>query len=212
MYECKLHVQEVLSICVERVNYKNWNLDDLLALRAGYDQNGVFEYKHAYTFMYFLVTKHPTIFRKLLAAIKANTYQLAKWEEMTGLSLSAMNQQWHDALDGYCEEYHKPAAKRTKAPFTCPAKPDHQDSCQVIGHGFDRNHEELGESLVLNKPEPYGMYSPKEFLAQIHIQAQQDERRVHIGTALEDLLGPSSEHIALTNHMSVHHLDLLREY
>jgi len=149
--------------------YPKWDLAKLLSERQGYDQGGVFHYMQAYTFQYFLATRHLSTLRKVLAALRANTYKRKNWAQITGKPVAEWNRLWHIALGEYCSK----AAIQTY-PVKCPsAMPnDGQKSCVVVGHGYSHKlwhvtpvatHEDLGESDdVLNVGDRDDLFSDTE--------------------------------------------------
>jgi len=136
--------------------YPKWKLADLLSERQGYDQGGVFHYMMAYTFQYFMATKHRSTLRKVLKQLRANTYKLENWAEITGKPVAEWNRLWHESIREYCSK-----TKIQKYPWTCPApKSQLHSSCSTIGHGYSKRlwhttmnstQEDLGESSDLQE-------------------------------------------------------------
>lgn len=120
---------------------------------------------------------------------------------------------WHEALDKWCAQ---PEHTVGQPVFKCAKDHVESDGCTVIGHGFRKDHEmysDLGESKEV--PRTAGeSTSPTEILKRWIQKDQhdkeQDERNVHIGTNLEDLLGPTTHHVSQTVHHLTGNDDLLK--
>jgi hypothetical protein len=213
-----LRINYMERICRSH-DYKQWELSKLLSLQAGYEANGVFEYKHAYTFVYFLATMHFDVFKKLLLALRQGQYTWSKWGSITGISINETNKMWHVALNTWCAQ---PEHNTGPENFKCVAnqQPDQSSKCAVTGHGFRKDHEEysdLGESTSM---EPSYMDVSamsvrssqvlRSWILEEQREKRNDERNIHIGTDLEDLLGPSVNHATQAVHLAGHDDDLLQ--
>lgn len=79
-------------------------LAELLALRAGYDQFGRFDYDGAWALIFYLQRERPAGLQRILAAYRAGTYRLADWPQLVGTpSLAQFEAEWHAAIAGWCD-------------------------------------------------------------------------------------------------------------
>ena len=77
-------------------------LNDMLTRRAGYDQAGTFDYASAWSLVYYLVHHEPDALSRIVASYRDGQYRLAEFEAISGLSLGALQADWHQAVDGWC--------------------------------------------------------------------------------------------------------------
>jgi len=77
-------------------------LAPLLAMRAGYDSFGRFDYDGAWALSLYLLTEHPEALRRLAAAYRDGSYRLADWPRLAGAPLAQLELAWHTAIGGWC--------------------------------------------------------------------------------------------------------------
>lgn len=84
------------------------SLAELLALRAGYDQAGTFDYDYAWAFVYFLMLAEEEAARQIYRAFRNNSYHLADFAQIAERSVASLELQWHRAMDQWCADTEAP--------------------------------------------------------------------------------------------------------
>lgn len=77
-------------------------LAPLLAMRAGYDSFGSFDYDAAWALNFYLLTERPAALRRIAAAYRNGTYRLENWPRLAGAPLAQLESEWHAAMSGWC--------------------------------------------------------------------------------------------------------------
>lgn len=99
-YRLALRERRLERICVRAAPRE---LAPLLAQRDGYDRFGTFDYDHAWSFTYYLLTEQPAVAKRLYSAFRSDSYSLADFARLAGVtSIAELERDWHTAMAGWC--------------------------------------------------------------------------------------------------------------
>jgi hypothetical protein len=82
-------------------------LAELLAMRAGYDRFGSFDYAYAWAFSRYLAEQRPEPLRRVLMAYRGGSYRLDHFAQIAGLTVEELEAGWHATMRGWCADGSK---------------------------------------------------------------------------------------------------------
>jgi hypothetical protein len=108
-YAINLRTTHLDSLCASSFR----DLGSLLEQRAGYDEEGVFDYYNGWSFVYYLFTEAPTTAFNLYTSFRNDSYRLSDFAGIAGVpSIEALNDSWHSAMELWCALYTRHPSDR----------------------------------------------------------------------------------------------------
>ena len=82
------------------------DLAKLLERRAGYDDQGIFDYDYAWAFMHYLWTERRSVASNLFTSLRDETYKLEDFASIAQVSsIDELEADWHSAIDQWCRDW-----------------------------------------------------------------------------------------------------------
>ncbi|MBN1946716.1 MAG: collagenase [Bradymonadales bacterium] len=114
-YDCPLREYHADRLCGSPYR----DLAGLLSLRAGYDQEGIFDYTNAYALAFYLATEREVVLHELMLSFREEYYHLADFAAIAGISsVESLQADWHVAIDRWCSAVLKERGPRPSRPLT----------------------------------------------------------------------------------------------
>jgi hypothetical protein len=113
-YTTPLRAKVVARLCATTFR----DLPGLLALRAGYDQPGAFDYDNAWSFTYYMLSQMKSNQLAVYTAYRNQTYAVASFASIAGVpSVSSLETSWHGGMQTWCSAPPGPAGPPAPAPL-----------------------------------------------------------------------------------------------
>ncbi|MGB0383726.1 MAG: collagenase [Ardenticatenaceae bacterium] len=115
------------------------DLTSLLSQNEGYNQTGTFDYANGWSFIFYMMTQRSYSAINLFNSFRDDTYKLENFDQIAGVPISNLQQEWHSSLDWWCTVSNKEGT--TEADFT---------------HGYSPQSgtplSEANENIILHLP------------------------------------------------------------